>query len=114
MVYVDDMAQQHGRYTLCHMVADTHAELLRMLEKLRVRRRWIQQPGTYREHYDLSWPKRRDALERFGAVEVTQRQLAEIVRARRSSAGMARYYESWVVDDDWACAPGGPKHVEGD
>lgn len=80
MVYVDDMRAPYGRMTMCHMVADTSAELHAMADAIGVARRWCQHEGTTREHYDVCLSKRAKAVKR-GAVEVTRRELAEKVAA---------------------------------
>lgn len=85
MVYVDDMYKspigQFGRMKMSHMVADTTEELLEMADKIGVKRKWIQQPGTPREHFDICRSKRTKAIE-FGAKVITWRQLGDFVIAR--------------------------------
>lgn len=83
-VYIDDMRAPFGRMKMCHMMADSTEELLAMADLIGVDRRWIQHPGTNHEHFDIAMSKRRLALE-AGAVEVTQRELVGIVRARRTT-----------------------------
>ncbi len=73
-VYVDDMKASYGRMKMCHMVADTTKELLAMADKIGVDRKWLQYPGTYREHFDISLSKRALAVQ-HGAIEITMRQL---------------------------------------
>lgn len=80
-VYVDDVRIRadvpngphmvHGVW--CHMTADTREELDAMAERIGLRRGWIQHPGTWKEHYDLTSTKRREAI-RAGAIEVTARE----------------------------------------
>jgi hypothetical protein len=81
-VYVDDMAAKFQRMVMCHMIADTPEELLEMADKIGVQRKWIQYPGTPREHFDISRGKKRLALE-HGAELITGRELAVKLRARR-------------------------------
>lgn len=69
-VYVDDMRAPFRRMIMCHMIADTEEELHSMAHRIGVKRKWYQ--GN---HYDISLTKRRLAV-RFGAVEITMRQLA--------------------------------------
>lgn len=52
----------------CHMTADTREELDAMADRIGLRRAWIQHPGTWKEHYDLTQSKKRLALA-AGAVE---------------------------------------------
>jgi hypothetical protein len=81
-VYVDDMCAPFGRMLMCHMVADSPAELLSMADKIGVARRWIQYPGTDREHFDICRSKRAKAVA-AGAIEVTARDLCLRRRAAK-------------------------------
>lgn len=81
-VYVDDMKAPYGRMIMCHMAADTTDELLAMADTIGVHRRWIQKQGTPMEHFDIALSKRKAAV-RAGALEVTRRELAKILNAKR-------------------------------
>ena len=83
-VYVDDMQAGFGRMVMCHMIADTSDELLAMVDRIGVARKWIQNGGTYREHFDICKSKRAIAVE-SGAVELTQREL--VLRMRKNRIG---------------------------
>jgi hypothetical protein len=83
-VYVDNMRAPFGRLVLCHMVADTSAELLAMADRISVARRWIQHAGTPREHFDICLSKRALAVQ-AGAVEIDVRETAAIVRRKREA-----------------------------
>lgn len=79
-VYVDDMRARYGRMVMCHMMADTDAELRAMADKIGVRQRWHQG-----DHFDICLQKRALAVA-AGAIEVTQRELAAIrIRRRKPS-----------------------------
>lgn len=80
-VYVDDMKAPYRGMVMCHMLADTTEELLAMADRIGVARRWIQYPGEDREHFDISLGKRTLAVK-AGAVEVTRRQVGEIIGKR--------------------------------
>lgn len=80
-VYVDDMEAGFGRMIMCHMIADTEAELVSMAEAIGVAAKWIQHPGTARVHFDIAKSKRSYAVA-FGAVEITRRQYAGMVFQR--------------------------------
>lgn len=69
-VYVDDMYAPFGRMKMCHMVADTHDELVAMADTIRVQRKWIQHEGSTGEHFDISMGKRALAVA-AGAIEIT-------------------------------------------
>jgi len=81
MVYVDDMKAVYGRMKMCHMIADSTDELLEMADKIGVRRKWIQNSGTQREHFDVCLQMKKKAVA-LGAKEVSQRELAAITNER--------------------------------
>ncbi len=68
-VYVDDMNAPFGRMKMCHMFADSTEELQAMADRIGVQRKWIQYPGTIREHFDIALSKRALAVA-AGAVEI--------------------------------------------
>lgn len=80
-VYVDDMRAPFGRMIMSHMIADTRPELLAMADRIGVPLKWLQDAGTYREHFDICRKKRARAVY-FGAIEITQRDLARRIHAR--------------------------------
>lgn len=61
-VYVDDMKAPFGRMVMCHMLADTTNELLAMADKIGVARKWIQHPGTAKEHFDIALKAKTNSL----------------------------------------------------
>lgn len=81
-VYVDDMQAPFGRMKMCHMIADSTDELLAMVDRIGVQRKWIQKPGTPREHFDISLAKRALAV-RHGAIEITLRELSVMTMKRQ-------------------------------
>lgn len=87
-VYVDDMhTTELGKYRrmkMCHMVADTEEELLAMVDKINVQRKWHQYPGTPKSHFDICLSKRALAVQ-HGAIEITMDRTVEIVRAKREA-----------------------------
>lgn len=82
MVYIDNFNAPYKRMIMCHMIADTTEELLQMVDKIGVQRKWIQYPGTYNEHFDICLGKKKLAIE-FGAIEVGFRELATIINKRK-------------------------------
>ena len=56
-VYVDDVQHSFGRMKMCHLWADTEAELLEMVDKIGVDRKWIQGHPTlsFGKHKRASW-----------------------------------------------------------
>ncbi|QWY83637.1 hypothetical protein [Rhizobium phage RHph_X2_26] len=76
-VYVDDMAAPFGNMVMCHMWADTDAELLAMADAIGVQRKWIQGHAelSFGKHKRASWvhfdiaKSKRAAAVRLGAIE---------------------------------------------
>lgn len=83
-VFVDDMRAPYGRLILCHMIADSDAELHKMADTIGVARRWFQG-----DHYDICLTKRALAVK-AGAVEITWREAGRKIFARRKAARAAR------------------------
>ena len=79
-VYVDQERNGFGRMVMCHMWADTLAELHEMAQAIGMDRDWFQ-PLSF-PHYDVSLSRRVIALKR-GAIEVDRRRGVEIRRAIR-------------------------------
>lgn len=76
------MEADFGRMKMSHMIADTHEELMTMAARIGVRRKWLQSPGTYREHFDICLAKKKLAIQ-AGAIPVTWKQLGAITLLRR-------------------------------
>lgn len=94
-VYVDDVRHAYGRMVMCHMWADDEAELMAMVDRIGVDRRWVQRPPKASWlHFDVSLAKKALALQagavltdRFGPVEHLARlDLASEDPDRRSRA----------------------------
>jgi hypothetical protein len=81
-VYVDEAKHPLGRMLMCHMIADSLAELLEMSVRIGVDTTHVQYPNTYKEHFDVCKRKRVLAVE-AGAIEITSRELALKLLARR-------------------------------
>jgi len=88
-VYVDDMEAPFGRMIMCHMVADTHTELVEMADKIGVGRHWIQKAGHVGEHFDIAKSKRKLAVE-HGAIEITWADCG-----RREYENRHKSFEEW-------------------
>jgi hypothetical protein len=92
VIYVDEIkdytwiAKARGlRHThWCHMTADTEAELHEFAARLGLRRAWFQKKGDrdYRWHYDITPPKRAQAV-RMGAQEVDRRFMGLLIIRRK-------------------------------
>lgn len=85
MVYVDDMKAQYGRMVMCHMLADSDAELHAMADQIGVARKWHQKAGTPHSHYDICLAKRAQAVA-AGAIEIERQQVGALLRQKRAAA----------------------------
>lgn len=66
--YVDDVRHAYGRMVMCHLWSDTLNELLAMVDKIGVHRRWLQQPPKASwVHFDISLGKKALAIK-HGAI----------------------------------------------
>jgi hypothetical protein len=84
-VYVDDPIWPFGkRMMMCHMVADTHDELVAMAREIGVAVYWIQKPGGADEHFDICKSKRAKAIK-AGAVAVPTMELCRAWSERTSN-----------------------------
>ncbi|MFJ5859889.1 DUF4031 domain-containing protein [Pseudarthrobacter sp. NPDC092439] len=84
-VYVDDMRAcviingTRGRWS--HLIADSSAELEVFARLLSLNPDWVQFPGTFREHYDITERIRRKAIEK-GAIPIGMREIGILLRKR--------------------------------
>ena len=76
-VYVDKSVNKFGRMVMCHMIADTVAELHVMAEKIGMKREWFQ--PLSRPHYDLSKTRRIEAVK-LGSIEVDRREFVAVMK----------------------------------
>lgn len=84
-VYVDKAIYQFGRMIMCHMIADTPAELHTMADRIGVARRWFQTPPKASFwHYDIAKSKRVLAVA-AGAIECDRNAFVAAVRRIRES-----------------------------
>jgi hypothetical protein len=81
-VYVDDWRAEFRGMLMCHMMADTRDELLQMVDKIGVQRKWIQKQGTHYEHFDVCLSKR-DAAIKAGALLIPSKDLVRKMLAKR-------------------------------
>ncbi len=77
-VYVDNMRAQVGRHQVCHMMADTEAELEAMAQRIGLSHRW-----RHGDHFDVPLDLRARAVE-SGAVEITQREMVRVRQRNRA------------------------------
>lgn len=69
-VYVDDVRHRYGNMVMCHLWADTLDELLAMVDRIGVQRKWIQ------GHPELSLPKGRTASWVHFDIALSKKALA--------------------------------------
>ena len=101
--YGDAARQRSLRHTTwCHLLADTEPELHAAAQQLGLRRAWYQHKGpddpTW--HYDITPPKRAQAIRTLGAVELDQAGVAELITRRRAQRSQPRPAAD-VVFLDW-------------
>lgn len=101
-VYIDNIDHPYGRMIMNHMVADSQEELILMAEKIGVNRKWIQDKGTNREHFDVCLSAKKKAIS-LGAIEIDMRELAEMTRNRKDNRELTRTREPEDPKDniDW-------------
>ena len=80
-VYIDNYNAPYRGMLMCHMIADTTEELLDMVDKIGVQRKWIQDKGTYNEHFDICTTKKAKALK-LGATAVSFMTLGRMLAKR--------------------------------
>lgn len=67
-VFVDDVRHPFRGMIMCHMWADSLAELLEMADWIGLNRKWLQEPPKASwQHFDISIGKKREAI-RNGAI----------------------------------------------
>lgn len=81
-VYVDDSKMPYRGMIMCHMVADSTEGLQMMAHAIGVSKDHIQKEGKPEEHFDVCQTMRRKAVK-YGAKEITTRQMVAIVRMKR-------------------------------
>ena len=71
---------------MCHMLADTFAELHEMADKIGINRKWFQATAST-PHYDICKAKRELAVG-HGAIECDRRQIVGVIRRLRDTRGL--------------------------
>lgn len=97
-VYVDDFLIQadvpnNGRIVRgkwSHMYADSREELEAFATRLGLKKEWIQYPDTWKEHFDVTAPKRALAI-RLGAVKIgyASKESIELTNRKRAKYGLS-------------------------
>lgn len=81
---VDDARIPYRRMLMSHLIADTPEELRFIAKLVGVDQRWVQFPGTPKEHLDICVSKREAAIA-AGAIPVSTREIVRRIAARRRS-----------------------------
>lgn len=82
-VYVDKSAHGFGRMVMCHMIADTPAELRAMAERIGVALKWFQANAST-PHFDIAKGKRALAIA-AGAIELERRAFVDAMKRIRQT-----------------------------
>jgi hypothetical protein len=83
-VYIDNFEAPFRSMIMCHMIADTHEELLSMCDRIGVKRKWIQKEGTCYEHFDICLSKKKLAIM-AGAIEISSKDLVRKMLAKKGT-----------------------------
>lgn len=97
-VYVDDVRHQFGRMIMCHMWADTMDELMAMVDRIGMQRKWLQcPPHASWHHFDISLAKKDLAIlngailtDKFGPLEYLARLDNDLERLAKIQGWRAR------------------------
>lgn len=82
------MKARLGRFIVCHMIADTEAELHTMARLIGMPRHHYQG-----DHYDISLELRAIAV-RFGAIEISMRQAGAMHSRRRETGALGSPHDA--------------------
>jgi hypothetical protein len=89
MVYVDDMYRiplgEFRGMKMSHLIADSKEELLNFVDKIGVKRKWIQHENDPLEHFDICLSKRELAIK-VGATPITMREMSKLITKRKDDA----------------------------
>ena len=92
-VYVDPAIHRYRNMIMCHMWADSEAELFAMADRICVARKWIQRPPKASwVHFDIAKSKRALAV-RAGAVETDRYGPLEHEARRKGNLSMLQRIE---------------------
>lgn len=93
-VYVDAAIHPFGRMIMCHLWADTEDELMAMVDRIGVARKWVQRPPKASWlHFDIAKGKRALAVQ-AGAIETDRYGPAMHVARLRGDAKTIATIES--------------------
>jgi hypothetical protein len=99
--YVDDVQHKFGSMIMCHLWADSLEELLAMVDKIGVQRRWIQ------GHPELSIGRAKNASWLHFDIAASKKRLAI-----ENGAVLTDKYGPLEHEAKRLIASGDPKHIE--
>lgn len=114
-VYVDNAKHPFGRLLMCHMWADTRAELFAMADRIGIQRKWFQRPAGLGvagmdaswEHFDIAQSKRAMAVaagavetDKYGPSEYTARLKGDLDQVERIARLRAKGFGAGVPPAD--------------
>jgi hypothetical protein len=67
---------------MCHMIADTHDELIQMANKISINLKHIQYKGLPKEHFDICKSKRDIAISN-GAIQVSSKDIVMKIKSKK-------------------------------
>lgn len=101
-VYVDDVRHKFGRMVMCHLWADTEAELDAFATRLNLSPQWKQKPPKASwVHYDVSLGKKAQALTLGAVLTDKYGPLEHCYRLENNAAGLemiTKLRERWKVN----------------
>lgn len=105
-VYVDIAIWERWNRRWCHLLADGTDELHAFAAGLGLKRsRFQSKPGRlWIDHYDIDEDRRREAVAR-GAIEITRREVCELLARKRASALAERSYAAGAGASPTAMSP---------
>ncbi len=85
-LYVDDAIWERHDRRWCHLLSEDEAELHAFAARLGLERRRFQTRPTrpWIDHYDIDEQRRCEAL-RMGAIELTRREVVDLVARKRAA-----------------------------
>lgn len=110
MIYVDDMRMPaevpNGRRIVTgrwsHLMGDSTTELVAFGRRIRLREAWLQHPGRIEEHFDVTDPKRVEAV-RAGAIEISfVDDLPALLQARRAARAAHAHFTTSLAGGTWS------------
>ncbi len=89
--YVDDVRHRYGQMVMCHLWADSLDELLAMVDKIGVQRKWLQQPPKASwVHFDIALSKKALAMANGAILTDKYGPIEHVAKLRGDTAKIAQ------------------------